>query len=42
MTTRKTTLAIDAELFKEAKLYAVEHEMTFTDLVERAIRREIE
>jgi len=41
MTRSVTSIRVDKELWKKAKHYAIEEEITLTDLVERALRKEI-
>ena len=36
-----TSIRIDGELWKEAKLYAVRNDTTLGELVERLLRREV-
>lgn len=35
----RRNVSIDSELWKKAKLYAVEHDMTVSELVEKALRK---
>lgn len=37
-----TSIRIDGELWKEAKLYAVKNDITLGELVERLLRQELE
>ena len=38
----KTSIKIDPELWKEAKIQAIQHDMDLSELVEEAIRQWIE
>ena len=37
-----TSIKVDPELWKEAKIEAIRHDMEVSELVERALRKEIE
>lgn len=38
----KTSIKIDPDLWKEAKIEAIRHDMEVSELTEQALRREIE
>lgn len=36
-----TTIKIDPRLLKKAKIYAIEHDITFSELLEKSLRKEL-
>lgn len=41
MAKKATTIKIDQELFKAAKKHAVDMELTLSEVIERALKREL-